>query len=133
MSLAIGSALASGLAGLDVASRRVATAAGNIANVHTLAPQGPNDTTGFRPLQVQQVSDVQGRPSAVIRAATASPLKTFEPTNPAADANGIVLRANVSLEREFVELITAQHAFKASLAAIATAEKMLGTLFDEET
>ncbi len=132
MSLTIGSALASGLAGLDVAARRVATASGNVANVRSLAPQGPGDTTGFRPLEFQQVGDVQNTPKAVVRAADVSPLKTFEPASPDADPNGIVSRANVSLEREFGELITAQRAFEASLAAVSTADKMLGALFDEE-
>jgi len=125
MSLAIVSASASGLAGLDVAARRAATAAGNIANVLST-------DSGFRPLVLQQVSDIQGAPRAVVRAAGVSPLKVFEPASPDADANGIVSRANISLEHEFVELITAQRAFEASLAAIATADKLLGILFDEE-
>ena len=126
MSLTIGSALASGLAGVDVASRRVATAAGNIANVRSLAPQGADD------LEVQQVSGAQGIPRAVVRVADVNPLKTFEPTSPVADANGIVSRANVGLARETGDLITAQRALEASLAAISTADKMLGSLFDEE-
>ena len=132
MSLTIGSALASGLAGVDVASRRVATAAGNIANVRSLAPQGAGDAGGFRPLEVQQVSGAQGIPRAVVRVADVNPLKTFEPTSPVADANGIVSRANVGLARETGDLITAQRALEASLAAISTADKMLGSLFDEE-
>lgn len=132
MSLTIGSALASGLAGLDVASRRLATASGNIANVRSLAPQGAGEAAGFRPLELQQVSDARGTPRAVVRTADVSPLKTFEPASPDADANGIVSRANVSLEREFGELIIAQRAFEASLAAISIADKMLGSLFDEE-
>ncbi len=126
MSLTIGSALASGLAGLDVAARRVATASGNIANVRPT-------NSGFRPLELQQVSDARGTPRAVVRAADVTPLRTFEPTSPDADPTGIVSRANVSLERETGNLITAQRAFEASLAAVSTAEKMLGALFDEES
>ncbi len=125
MSLTIGSALASGLAGVDVAARRVATAAGNIANVRST-------DSGFQPLELQQIGGTQGTPKAVVRAADVNPLKTYDPTDPAADANGIVSHANVSLERETATLITAQRALEASLAAISTADKMLGSLFDEE-
>ena len=132
MSLTIGSALASGLAGLDVAVRRVATASGNIANVRSLAPQSAGDAGGFRPLELQQVSDARGTPRAVVRPADVNPLETFDPANPDADANGVVSHANVSLERETATLITAQRALEASLAAISTADIMLGALFDEE-
>ncbi len=125
MSLTIGSALASGLAGLDVAARRVATASGNIDNLWSA-------DSGFRPLELQQLSDAHNTPRAVVRPADVSPLKTFEPANPDADAGGIVSRANVSLEREFGEIIIAQRAFEASLAAVSIADKMLGSLFDEE-
>ena len=38
--------------------------------------------------------------------------------------------ADISLVNEFVELTTAGHAFKASLAVIATDDAMLGALLD---
>ena len=126
MSPAISSASASSLSGLDVSARRAATAASNIANVRSLSPQNTDDVTGFRLLELQQVSDDR----AEIRAADVRALQTYEPNNPDADADGTVSRANVSLDREFNQLLVAQRAFEANLAALKAAEEMLGDMFD---
>ena len=84
MSLTIGPATTSGLAGLQAASKRVAAAANNIANLRTAAPE---------------TIDIAARPM-------------------------------ISLASEFTELTAAEHAFKASLAVIATDDNMLGALLD---
>ena len=126
MSPAIGSASASSLSGLDVSARRAATAASNIANVRSLSPQNTDDVAGFRPLELQQISDDR----AEIRAADVRALQTYEPNNPDADADGIVSRANIDLGLEFSELIIAQRSFEANIAALKAADEMLGDLFD---
>ena len=44
----------------------------------------------------------------------------------------MVLQANTPPERNPGELIAARRAFEANLAAVSTADKMMGSLFDED-
>ena len=73
-----------------------------------------------------------GGTQTVVRGVDPPSVPSFEPGNPDADANGIVPRPNVSLAGQMVELMTAEHSFKANLRVIRTADSMLGSLFDQE-
>ncbi len=124
MSNTIGSALG----GMNVAARRLArspAAAPN--NVVTLRAGATQDTVSFRPLDLQQVS-----PPPNGQTAKPEPLKTYQPTSPQADPSGMVFQTNTPLERDAGELITARRALEANLAAVSTADKMMGSLFDED-
>ena len=114
MSLTIGSAISSGQAGLDVAARRAASASSNVVNLRS-------SDSGFRPLELQQLSDAQNTPKAVVR-----------PADGGLFANALPPETGIDLASETGTLITAQRAFEASLATISTADKKLGSLFDEE-
>ena len=69
---------------------------------------------------------------AAVRASNVRLLAGVAPARPDAGANGIVETANVSPEGELGDVTTARHAYQASLAAVSTADKMLGSLFDGE-
>ncbi len=128
MSNTIGSALG----GMNIAARRLAESpaqspAATPNNVVNLRADATKDTVSFRPLDLQQVSPPPSGP-----AAKPEPLKTYQPTSPQADPGGMVLPANAPLERNPGELITARRALEANLAAVSTAGKMMGSLFDED-
>ena len=112
--------IGSALGGMNVAARRLAqspaTATNNVVNLRAGAT---TDTVSFRPLELQQVSPPQTK---------TEPLKTYQPADPSAG----VLQTNTPLERDAGELIAARRAFEANLAAVSTADKMIGSLFDEE-
>jgi hypothetical protein len=119
--------IGSALGGMNVAARRLAqspAAAPN--NVVTLRAGATQDTVSFRPLDLQQISPPPSGP-----AAKPEPLKTYQPTSPQADPGGMVLQANTPPERNPGELIAARRGFEANLAAVSTADKMMGSLFDE--
>ena len=124
MSNTIGSALG----GKNVAARRLAqspeAAPGNVVTLRAGATQ---DTVSFRPLALQQVSPPPSGPTA-----KPEPLKTYQPASPQADPIGMVLQTNAPLERDAGELIAIRRAFEANLAAVSTADKMIGSLFDED-
>ncbi len=124
------SAFNAGLSGLYAASLRVSVAGENIANVRSLGAKDAADTTGYRPLRVEQLSDGSGGTRAVIQAIDPPSLPSFEPDHPDADASGIVPRPNISLERQFVDMLIGQRSFEANLETIRTADEMLGALLD---
>ena len=127
------SAITPALSSLGVASKRLSVASGNIANAPSAAAvTRAGDGGGFRPLELQQVSDIQGGVRAAVRASNVRLLAGVAPARPDAGANGIVETANVSPEGELGDVTTARHAYQASLAAVSTADKMLGSLFDGE-
>lgn len=121
------------LSGMNAAARRVAVASTNIANARSVGTTGQPGDQGFVPLQAQQVSDPHGGTRVVTRPVDPPSVPSFEPNNPAADANGLVPRPNVALERELVDMLVAQRAFESSLKALSTADAMLGTLLDRRT
>ncbi|MFP6744562.1 MAG: flagellar basal body rod C-terminal domain-containing protein [Alphaproteobacteria bacterium] len=111
MSNTIGSALG----GITVAARRSAQSptapSGKVVNLRG----GAVDTTGFRPLDLKPVSP---------------PETNFGPTT--MEAASTALQANAQLTRDSGDLIAARRAFEANVAAVSTADKMIGSLFDEE-
>jgi flagellar basal body rod protein FlgC len=124
--------IGSALGGMNVAARRLAVASNNVVNLRSAPPSGPADKTGFHPLELQQISNLDSGPTAKVRPSNVEPLKTYQPTSPDADSSGMVLQANVQLDRDMGEMIAARRAFEANLATVSTADKMIGSLFDED-
>jgi len=116
------------LGGMNVAARRLAVASNNVVNLGS----GPANKTGFHPLELQQISNLDSGPTAKVRPSNVEPLKTYQPPSPDADPSGMVLQANVQLERDMGEMIAALRVFEANLATVSTADKMIGSLFDED-
>ena len=76
---------------------------------------GAVDTTGLRPLNLKPVSP---------------PETNFGPTT--MEAASTEFQAKAQLTRDNGDLIAARRAFEANLAAVSTADTMIGALFDEE-
>jgi hypothetical protein len=91
------------------------TSSGNVVNLRG----GAADTTSFRPLELKPVSPPPSGPAPK--------------TAPApVEASSAVLQTNAPFERDGGDLMAARRAFEANLAAVSTADKMIGSLFDEE-
>ena len=56
----------------------------------------------------------------------------YEPDNPDADANGLVGQPNVDLAQNFVELMLAEHAYKANAVTLRTIDELSKALYDDE-
>ena len=130
------------------ASRIVAVASANIANIGTSAkPEdvevqaisaarqtGRNDarpdTGGYTPVRVDQESLEGGGVRARIGAIVPSHLLVFDPTDPLADDEGIVALPNVDIEGELVGVMRARRAYQLSLKVIETEDEMMESLVD---
>lgn len=85
---------------------------------------------GFAPRRVVQHALAGGGTVAETQSVEPPSVPEFAPDAPDADENGIVQRPNVSIEREFAEMVRSQRAFEASLTALETADKIRGRLID---
>ena len=114
------------LSGLQAQGKRLEVSASNVANAQSLGfrrDAAGNGNGGFQPMRVEQTSRAQGGVSA--RAVPVSPASVlvYQPSDPNADAKGLVPRANVDLSQEFVSQILAQRAYEASARLIQQEDK----------
>ena len=121
------------VSGLQAESRRLAISADNVANLRSrgvdpdaVAP----DPAAFVPKRASAVSVASGGVRVEAVAVSPPSVPSFEPNDPAANAEGIVYRPNVSLEQEVVTQIQASRSYQANLQVIKTQDRMLGALFD---
>lgn len=114
-------ALNSAVSGLRAAGKRLEVSASNVANARS---------EDYTPGRVVQAALASGGTRADAVPVTPATVPSYEPTSPAADANGVVQRPNVSLETEAIEQIIAQRSFEANLRTIETAERMSRALLD---
>ena len=121
------------VSGLHAQAKRIGVSAQNVANlgstgVRSDPPEAADD--GYVPQRVEAVAE----PGGGVRAQSVpiSPPATFvhDPGDPAADADGMAPRPNVSLERETVTQIDAKRAYEANLRVIETVDDMVGSLLD---
>lgn len=118
------------LSGLNAARTQVGVSASNIANMRSVGVRDAADTQGFRPQRVSLQSDAAGGVQANVVPVDPASVPSFEPQNPAADADGIVPRPNISLERELVDLKIAEHSFGSNLRVLQTEDAMMRSLLD---
>lgn len=118
--------------GLQAAAARVNTVAKNVANQRSDAPPPatPSDYAGYKPQRVHQEPLRDGGVRAESRDVAPAYVEAYDPNSPSANADGLVARPNVELEREMVELTQARHDFAANLAVARTNNDMLGILLD---
>ena len=128
------------LSGLTAQAKRLSVSADNLANLRSAGVDPAAESSDgaaadpvFRPQRVIDVARSGGgvRAEAVPVSPPSVPL--FDPSDPRADANGLVHRPNVSLEEELVTQKIAQHVFRANLRALQAQNEMLGTLLDLKT
>ncbi len=93
------------------------------------AAPAPGDE-GFTPRRVVQHALANGGTVAKTQPVEPPSVPAFAPDAADADENGVVQRPNVSIEREFAEMVRSQRAFEASLTALETADKIRGRLVD---
>lgn len=121
------------LSGLNAQAKRLGVSAQNVVNIGSTGVRSdPPDAAdpGYVPQRVEAVAE----PGGGVRAQSVpiSPPATFvhDPGDPAADADGLVPRPNVSLEREMVTQIDAKRSYEANLKVLETVDEMVGSLLD---
>ncbi len=121
------------LSGLATQSKRLAVSAANVANMGSLGvrsdPPAPDDE-GYVPQRVVAVAGAQGGVRSRSQPISPPSVLVQDPGDPAADAQGLVPRPNVSLEREVVTQIEAKRAYQANLKVLQTLDDMMGSLLD---
>ena len=118
------------VSGLRAQRQRMNVIANNLANAQTTRMP---DGEGFR----RQMTLLEGRPlqtggrqdqggvwvSKVVKDTT--PLeKVYDPSHPDADGEGYVNLPNVNVANEMVDLISAQRAYEANIAVLASGSRM---------
>jgi len=120
----------SAVAGMNAASNRVDIAAGNIANARTTGALDPY--TGYTPQQAVQTTTASSSPQVRARPLSTGYSAAYEPDSPNANAEGLVGSPNVDMATNMVELIQAEHAYKANAAVLRTIDEMASVLYDDE-
>lgn len=125
-------ALSIGISGLKAAEKRLEISASNVANFRstTSLQQGEVVNNPYQPGLVQQVSVPSGGTQAVVLPVEPATIPLFDPSNVAADAQGIVQYPNVDLTQEAVNQILAKHQYRANIQVIKTAEELLENVID---
>ncbi|MFQ5467519.1 MAG: flagellar basal body rod protein FlgC [Kiloniellaceae bacterium] len=121
------------LSGLLAQDKRLEISASNVANLRSTGVRLDDprpQPEAFVPYQVALTSDGAGGVRATAVRVTPPSVPAVEPGAPDADAQGIVARPNVSLEREMVTQIEALRLFQANLKVIETENRKLGALLD---
>ena len=119
--------------GLTTQAKRFGVSAQNVVNIDSTGvqsdPPAPDDR-GYVPQRVLAVAE----PGGGVRGESVpiSPPSTFvqDPDDPAADADGLAPRPNVSLEQEMVTQMEAKRLYQANLKVLETVDEMTGSLLD---
>jgi flagellar basal-body rod protein FlgC len=119
-------AMAAAASALRAQQSRMRVIAENIANAESTAR-----TAGGEPyrrqvpvFQAREVDGVTGVSLAEVRPSEAEFRSEYDPTHPAANAEGYVLRPNVDTLIEAMDMREAQRAYEANLNVIETARAM---------
>ena len=126
------SAINTAITGLQAASKRMAVSANNVANISSTLSSKNGETVKepYTPQDVVQTSLEQGGVKATVRDRDPASVPLYDPSNSAADENGITDYPNVSLEEEAVNQITASYDYKANLKVIKRQDEMFQSLLD---
>ena len=107
--------------------------ANNIANVNDVSP---TSGTAFQE-QYVQTSELQGNNGigagvtvTSLSSDTGPGVEVQDPTNPLADKNGYVLRADVDLSQQMGDMIMAQRAFQANADVVTNAKTTYESAID---
>ena len=112
--------------GMTAERLRMDTTAQNLANA---------ETPGYRRREVAFQAVLDGAQAKGVRATgiveDATPnRRTYDPGNPAADAQGYVSMPNVTPVTEMVDLISASRGYEANVNAMQAAKQMLQRTFE---
>jgi flagellar basal-body rod protein FlgC len=124
---------------MNAASAWLTASASNVANLQSDGPvpatppsQPVAQTPGsvYQPITVMQTSTPSGGVSAGFAPVLPSYSLVYDPTAPAADAQGMIATPNVDLGQEVVNQMMATIAYKANLDSFKAADSALKTLLD---
>ncbi|NIA70901.1 flagellar biosynthesis protein FlgG [Pelagibius litoralis] len=121
------------VSGLMAQSKRLAVSADNVANMRSrgVDPDGPREQPGaYQPKRVQDVTTGGGGVRGEVRPIAPASVRSYEPSSPDANSEGLVDRPNVNLAEELVTQIQAQRAYEANAAAIRTQDEITDSLLD---
>ncbi len=117
------------LSGMNANAARMAAAASNIANMRTSgsadAPQ-----TAYQAVDTVFSTSEGGGVSADVVSRDPATVTTFSPSDPQANAEGLVAMPNVDLNQEMVESMMAVTGYKANAEALKTLSVMDRALLD---
>jgi flagellar basal-body rod protein FlgC len=126
------SAIGSALSGLAAAGKRLEVTANNITNQFTTLTKVDGETINkpYTPQRADQVSVAGGGVEVKVSDVNPASKKIFDPTNPAADANGATDYPNIDLEEQLVKQQLASYDFKANLKTIKVQNEFYKNLLD---
>lgn len=119
--------------GLQAASKRLANSANNIANQQSTFSQVNGETVAeaFRPSDIVQISnEPTGGVRTELRERDPATVPVYDPTNGAADAEGITQYPNVNTEQELIDQKFASYDFKANLKSFKAEDENLRAVLD---
>jgi len=123
---------------LSAQRERMNVVASNLANIHTTRtpeggpyrkksvvfeaqdPAGPFESM----LQDRLREQVKGVRVAGIEASRKPPLRVYDPSHPDADEEGYVLKPDINLMSEIVDMISASRSFEANVTAVNASKNM---------
>lgn len=120
----------SAIAGLTAAGKRADIAANNIANARTTGTLDPY--SGYTAQQAVQSTTAAGAPQVSARLLSPGHVAAYEPDSPDADADGLVGVPDVDIAANIVDLIQAEHAYKANAVTLRTLDELSRALYDDE-
>lgn len=122
------------LSGSHAATHRVAVAAGNIVNARTTGPVNPAEARQASETYQRQRVHLTSLASGGVQSHTVIPEPStepmFAPSDPNANADGVVQAPKVDLAAEFVEVMSAEIAYRASLKLLEADQQMFDALLD---
>ena len=120
------SAMAVAASALRAQQSRMRVIAENIANAQSTArtPGGDPYRRQVPVLTTRQIDGATGVALAEVRADPSDFKREYDPSHPAADAEGYVLRPNVESLIESMDMREAQRAYEANLNVVETARAM---------
>jgi flagellar basal-body rod protein FlgC len=127
-------AMASAASGMRAQSLRARLVAENLANANSSAT-GPNGQPYQRKTMTFQQAIDQATGAGIVRPGRAvadqTPFRTsYDPSHPAADANGYVKLPNVSEMVEEADMREAERSYEANLATMSQARSMFSKTLD---
>ena len=125
-------AMAVAASALKAQQSRMRVIAENIANAQSTAdaPGGQSYRRQVPVFQAREMDGMTGVSLAQVRPDQSDFKKDYDPSHPAADAQGYVLRPNVDTLVEAMDMREAQRAYEANLNVIETARTMESRTLD---
>lgn len=136
--------LATAVSGLTASSMWMDAIASNIANARDegpipptppsqpIAPSSGSQPSLYQPVTAAFTSVANGNGGVTANIVTQLPSYdiAYDPSSPSANGQGLVAMPNVDLATQFVDQIMATTAYRANIAVVKAADKMMQTTID---